>query len=164
MSKTRRLVISALFATLVCILTMIIKIPSPLFNGYLNFGDSIVLVAGWMLSPLFAFLSASIGSFLADIFSGYMLYAPVTLVIKGSMALCAHYVYKFSIKKMGDIPSKTISAVLAEIIMVGGYYIFEGFLYGFIPSLINAYANVAQGIFGIVLGIFIVKVFKKIIQ
>ena len=39
---------------------MIIKIPSPL-KGYLNLGDCVVLLAGWMLPPTYGFLAAGLG-------------------------------------------------------------------------------------------------------
>ena len=45
--------------------------------------------------------------------------------------------------------------------MVIGYFLFEGILYGFVPSLVNAYVNIVQGIFGVIIGILIVKVFEK---
>ena len=53
-TRTHRIVISAMFASLACVATMIIKIPSPL-GGYINLGDSIVLLAGMCLSPVYAF-------------------------------------------------------------------------------------------------------------
>ena len=68
MNKTKKLVIAALFASLVCVATMIIKIPS-FQGGYVNLGDSIVLVCAWFLSPGYAFAAAAIGSGLADIFA-----------------------------------------------------------------------------------------------
>ena len=79
---TKKIVTAALMAALACAATMMIKIPSPL-KGYLNLGDCIVLVSGWMLSPAYAFFAAGFGSALADVFSGYVLYAPATFVIKG---------------------------------------------------------------------------------
>ena len=90
-NATQKMVIAALLAALTCVATMIIKIPSPL-KGYMNLGDCVVLVAGWMLSPLYGFLAAGIGSALADLFSGYVVYAPVTFAIKGIMALAAWYI------------------------------------------------------------------------
>ena len=59
--KTKEIVLAALMAALACVATMVIKIPSPL-NGYINLGDCIVLVAGWILSPAWGFLAAGIGS------------------------------------------------------------------------------------------------------
>ena len=159
-NATQRLVIAALIASLTCVATMIIKIPSPL-KGYMNLGDSVVLVAGWMLSPLYGFLAAGIGSALADIFAGYIVYAPVTFVIKGFMALAAWHIYKALHKKINSPVSRIISAVIAELIMIFGYYVFEGVMYGFEASLVNIPANAVQGAAGLVLGFVLIKIFEK---
>lgn len=151
---------AALIASLACVATMIIKIPSPL-KGYINLGDGIVLLAGWALSPAYAFLAAGLGSALADIFSGYVTYAPATFIIKGLMALIAFYGFKFLHNKLGNLPSRIISGVLAEIMMVLGYFVFEGFLYGFMPSVVNIPANAVQGVAGIIIGIVLIQIFEK---
>ena len=139
-SKTKRIVITALMAAMVCVATMIIKIPSPM-KGYLNIGDCIVLLCGWLLSPGYGFVAAGLGSALADMFSGYITYAPATFLIKGSMALIAFACFKLMNKRLGRLPSQIIGAVLAEIVMVFGYFVFEGFMYGFVPSAVNIPAN-----------------------
>ncbi len=158
-TKTKKIVMAALMAALTCVATMIIKIPS-LLKGYMNLGDCVVLVSGWMLLPAYGFLAAGIGSALADIFSGYVTYAPATFIIKGLMAIAAFYGFKLFHKKLGNLPSRIISGVAAELIMIFGYYIFEGFLYGFIPSAVNIPANAVQGIAGFILGIMLIKVFE----
>lgn len=159
-NTTQRIVMAALLAALTCVATMIIKIPSPL-KGYLNLGDCVVLLAGWMLSPTYGFLAAGLGSALADTFSGYVTYVPATFVIKGLMALIAFYGFKLLLSKLGNISSRIISGIVAEVVMVAGYFIFEGFLYGFGPSLVNIPANVIQGIAGLIIGTILVKVFEK---
>lgn len=159
-NTTQRVVMAALLAALTCVATMIIKIPSPL-KGYLNLGDCVVLLAGWMLSPTYGFLAAGLGSALADTFSGYVTYVPATFVIKGLMALIAFYGFKLLHSKLGNISSRIISGIVAEVVMVAGYFIFEGFLYGFGPSLVNIPANVIQGIAGLIIGTILVKVFEK---
>lgn len=158
--KTKNIVITALMAALTCVATMIIKIPSPL-NGYVNLGDCIVLVAGWMLSPAYGFLAAGLGSALADVFSGYMTYAPATFIIKGLMALVAFYGFKSLRQKLGNLPSGILSGVAAELVMILGYFVFEGFLYGFLPSAVNIPANSMQGIAGVVIGVLLAKIFEK---
>ena len=60
-TRTKKIVMAALMAALTCVATMIIKIPSPL-KGYINLGDCIVLVSGWILSPAYGFLAAGLGS------------------------------------------------------------------------------------------------------
>lgn len=159
-NTTQKIVMAALLAALVCVATMIIKIPSPL-KGYLNLGDCVVLIAGWMLSPTYGFLAAGLGSALADLFSGYVVYAPATFIIKGAMALIAFYGFKLLHKRLGDLPSRIISGTVAEIIMILGYFVFEGFMYGFGPSVVNIPANGVQGIAGLVLGIVLIKIFNK---
>ena len=159
-TKTKKIVIAALIAALACVATMIIKIPTPL-KGYINLGDCIVLVAGWMLSPAYAFLAAGLGSALADIFSGYATYAPATFVIKGLMALIAFYGFRLLNKRLGNAPSRIISGFIAEAFMVLGYFVFEGFLYGFAPSIVNIPANAIQGIGNLILAVLLIIAFQK---
>ncbi len=159
-TKTQKIVIASLFSAIICIATFIIKIPTPL-KGYVNLGDGIVLLAGWLLSPAYGFLSAAIGSLFADIFSGYAFYAPATFVIKGLVALVACLLLRFFSSKSHKIIAQVISAVLAELVMIFGYYIFEGFLYGFSPALVNIPANAFQAIAGIIVGTVLINIFQK---
>lgn len=159
-SNTKKIVMAALMAALACVATMIIKIPSPL-KGYLNLGDCVVLTAGWMLSPIYGFLAAGLGSALADLFSGYVVYAPATFLIKGCMALIAYFGFKLLHKKVSDLPSRIISGTAAEMLMILGYFVFEGCMYGFGPSVVNIPANAVQGIAGLIIGIILTKVFVK---
>ena len=159
-NTVQKITAAAMLAALTCVFTLIIKIPTPL-NGYVNMGDAIVLLAGWSLSPAYAFLTAGIGSALADLLSGYTAYAVPTFLIKGAMALIALFGVRLFGKKKGGIPAKIVSASLAEIFMVLGYFVFEGVLYGFAPSLVNIPANAIQGVVGLVLGCVLVRIFEK---
>ncbi len=158
-SRTQKIVMASMLAAVVCVATMIIKIPSP--RGYINIGDSVVLLSGWLLSPLYGFLAAGVGSALADLFLGYALYAPVTFFVKGIMAFLAYHLFKVMYKKMPKLPARIITGVLAEIFMSIGYYIFEGFLYGFIPALSSMPGNLIQGTVGLIIGILLIGVFER---
>ena len=159
-SKTRKLVVAALLAALTCVATMIVKIPSPM-KGYLNLGDCVVLLAGWILSPAYGFLAAGLGSALADLISGYVIYAPATFLIKGLMALTAYFGYKMLRGKLGSLAACILSGIVAEILMVLGYFVFEGFLYGFGPSVVNIPANGVQGAAGVIIGVVLMKFLEK---
>lgn len=160
-SKIKKIILAALLAALVAVATMVIKIPSPM-KGYLNLGDCAVLLAGWMLSPVYGFLAAGLGSAIADMILGYGTYAPATFLIKGSMALIAFFVLRLMHRGIGRLPSRIIGAVLAEIVMVMGYFVFEGFLYGFVPSAVNIPANAMQGVAGIVIGVSLIQVLERL--
>lgn len=159
-SRTQKIVLTALMAALVCIATMVIRIPSP-FRGYLNLGDCAVLAAGWLLPPGYGFLAAGIGSALADVFSGYLAYAPATFAVKGLVAVTAYYGFRLLGRVMSNLPSRIISGAAAETVMVLGYYLFEGMLYGFAPSLVNIPANCVQGAAGLVAGVLLIKMLEK---
>ena len=58
--KTRKLVYAALFAALTCVMTMIVKIPVPATGGYVNLGDCVVLLAGWVLGPMYGGAAAGL--------------------------------------------------------------------------------------------------------
>lgn len=157
---TKKIVTASILAALVCVATMIIKIPSP-FKGYINLGDGIVLISGWLLSPAYGFLAAGIGSGLADILSGYVLYAPVTFIVKGVMALVAYWGFSLLHKKLGTQFSRIISGVLSEICMVLGYFVFEAILYGIAAAAMNITANIVQGVAGVVIGTVLMQLFEK---
>ena len=160
-NSLHKLVLTALMTSLICIATMIIRIPAPVNGGYINLGDSVVLFAAWMFAMPYGLIAAALGSSLADILSGYIVFAPATFVIKGMMAVAAYYVYKSMVGVCGRKISRVTSAVIAEIVMVLGYYSYEGILYGFVPSLANLPANIIQGVAGVVVGLILFKLFEK---
>lgn len=159
-NTTQRIVISAMFTALVCVATMLIKIPSPL-KGYLNLGDGIVLLAAWTLPLPYGVAAAGLGSALADLLSGYLVYAPATFVIKGLMAVVAYACCSQLFKKGKTNLSRVVGGILAELVMILGYFLFEGFLYGFVPSLVNIPANAVQGVAGIIIGVALIIIFEK---
>lgn len=158
--NTKNLVFAALLAAVTCVATLVIHIPSPL-NGYINLGDCFVLLSGWLLGPVYGFLAAGIGSALADLFLGYAVYAPATFIIKGLVALVAYLL----IKAFGKIKYKTVayvlSGIIAELVMIGGYYVFEGFMYGFVESAVNILPNGVQAVAGIVCATLLIAVINK---
>lgn len=159
-TKTQKIVISALLAAFVCAATLLVKFSSPL-NGYINLGDFVVLLCGWIMPPAYGAMAAGIGSLLADFLSGYALYVPATLVIKGGMALTAGGFFKLLSRQLNFVMGRLLSALAAELIMIFGYFIFEGFLYGFAAAAVNIPANIIQGVFGMLLGTFFMSILDK---
>ncbi len=156
--ETKKLIFSALMAALICVATWLIKLPMPI--GYIHLGDAPVILAAFLLSPWYGFLAAGLGSCLADLFSGYAVYAPVTFVIKGCMILVVLGVLRLWKNPKKPLAAQITAGVLAEVLMILGYYIFEGFLYGFGAALSAIPFNAVQGIAGLVVGLLLVRVLK----
>ena len=123
----RRMVLTALFAALSCVATLVIQIPSPT-NGYFNLGDCFVLLGAFVLGPWLGCFAGGVGSMIADLIS-YPMYAPATLVIKGLMALLAGLILRAFAKRGRYITGETLGAVCGEVVMMAGYFTFEAFLY-----------------------------------
>ncbi len=149
-SNTKKLVMSALFAALACVATMIIKIPIPGAHGYIHPGDVVVILSGIMLGPVHGFFAAGVGSALADILSGYAIYAPATFVIKGLAALCGAYAYRVLISKSKPL-SLLICGLINMVFVVGGYFGYEAVLYQVPAALAGVPANFIQCGSGLVL-------------
>lgn len=141
----KKLVMAALFAAVICVATAVIAIPLP-GNGFANLGDCFVILAGALLGPLWGAAAAAVGSALADLFLGYTLYAPATFLIKGLMALAVWGLFhKVKAPTAVRVP---LCAVTSEVIMVGGYCLFELPLYGAAVALADIPGNAVQGLVG----------------
>lgn len=149
--KIKRIVWAGLFIALTTVATLV-TIPMPMTNGYVNAGDALVILGAFLLGPGWGALAAGLGAALADVFLGFFIYAPATLVIKGLMALVAGVLISRAKKKRKLVPA-IFGAVLAEIIMVGGYFLYEWILYGFGGAVGSLVGNGTQAVFGAAAGI-----------
>ncbi|MCI7370240.1 MAG: ECF transporter S component [Firmicutes bacterium] len=150
-NTTKKIVFAALLAALACVATMIIKIPTPL-GGYIHAGDAVVVLAGFLLGPVWGALAAGLGSCLADVISGYVLYAPGTFVIKAVVALLAGWIIGTKLIK-NEFAKALVAGIIGGIVMVGGYMLYEAVFMGFgVGAAANIPMNCIQGAFGAVAG------------
>ena len=117
----------------------------PTAIGHINLGDPVILVASYILGP-FAAVAAAIGSALADLIAGYPQYVIPTFLIKGIMGLVAGIIMKRGNGNNVPLVRKLIAAVIAELIMVAGYFGFESlpFMYGVTAALGSVVPNLIQ--------------------
>lgn len=157
MNKTKKLTFCALCAALVFVATFFIRIPTAI--GYVNAGDGIIILTGLFLGGPPAAIAAVIGSALADLLAGYVVYAPATAVIKGLMGFIAGlFLYK---KNRKLIPCILVS-LLCGVIMVTGYFVFECFVYTPAAAILSVVPNMLQALFGILIAVLgsRIKLFK----
>ncbi len=159
-SKTNRLILTALLSSMICVCTLVIQIPLP-GSGYANLGDGVLLASACLLSPAYAAAAAGIGSVLADILSGYMIYAPGTLLVKSAMgwmvsALCRRYMAKTTIAAVGIF-------ALAELIMTAGYLLYDAFVLSYgMGALASVPGNLLQGAVGMAAGLMLNSVSRTL--
>lgn len=160
--KVKKLVLSALFAALACVATMVIHIPTPGTNGYVNLGDAVVLLGAFVLGPVWGAAAGGVGSALADLLLGYMNYVPGTLIIKGLMGLAAALLFRALKEKPGTLAGNLAGGVAAELIMVFGYFAYESTLLGYgLAAAASIPANAIQGAVGLVIGTALYQVLRR---
>lgn len=149
--------LTALFAAMSCVVTLVVMLPSPT-GGYINPGDAIVLLGAFLLGPKLGAVAGGLGSAIADVLSGYVMYAPATLVIKSAMAFTAA-----SITGRYGVKRAPIAAALGELIMVFGYFAYTAvFLrmgWGALPEMPG---NFVQGVFGAAVSVILLMALVKI--
>lgn len=147
-SLSKRLAFTAVFAALCAVGTLLIVLPLP--TGYFNAGDVFVLLSGWCLGPLYGSIAAGVGSSIADIISGFAIYAPVTFFIKGAVSATAYFIFAFFMnfikREKFSYLIRIASAILAETVMVLGYFLYESVLYGFGGGAAALFGNGLQGL------------------
>ena len=150
--NVKQMTLCGVLAALVFVLTYFPKVPVPVTGGYVHLGDGAIFLAALLLGPL-GIPAAAIGSGLADLIGGYMLYVIPPVIIKGLVALVGWKLYK-----KGSWVSAVVAFVLAEAVMVLGYFVFECFTSGAPAAAAAILPNVVQGVAGVVLGLICVAV------
>ena len=157
MHKTKSMVFAALFAALACVATMSLHIPTP---G--TAGDAIVVLSGILLGPIYGGLAAGLGSALADLLSGYMVYVPITFVVKAVIAVVCYFVYHKLLGKLNHIILKgIITGCFSTILVAAGYCFFESFIYGS-GALASVPANLIQGLSGLIISTVLLPLLKQV--
>ena len=160
-SSVRRTVGAAMMAAIVCAATLI-HVPLPVV-GYIHVGDAFVLLSGFLFGSAFGFGAAALGSMLADLLLGYVAYAPATFVIKGIVALLSALLCR-RVKANGMKGWLLLFAfaLIAECVVVGGYFVFEWLFYGTLSSALpGLFFNVVQGVIGALLAALLMPQTRK---
>jgi uncharacterized membrane protein len=138
-SSLRLIAVCGIMAAFVFLGTQI-RIPTSI--GYMNLGDAVILTASYVIGPA-AFFPAAVGSALSDLIAGYPLYIAPTFIIKGLMGLVAGFIMKHP-QHNPKLFMRIAAGIVAELIMVTGYFAFEFFVYGNAPATASIPFNLIQ--------------------
>lgn len=143
----KRLVYGGLLAAVIAVLTFSVKLPVPVTHGYVHPGDGAIFLAAALMGP-YAAVPAAVGSALADLLGGYYIYMLPTAIIKGAMGLISGRMMRECRVTVRNV----LVFVLCELIMTGGYFLFECVIYGAAAAAGALIPNLIQGAAGVLLG------------
>ena len=135
----------AIGVALTLVATRFIQIPIPATEGYINLGDTMVLLTAVLFGPLVGAVAGGVGSALCDLTSGFAHWGPWTLIIKGTEGAIAGF---FAKKRKRAVTILGTSIGAAE--MVAGYFFAETIMYGVGAALTELPGNIFQGVSAIV--------------
>jgi len=173
--SNKRLVFYGLMIAVVFLMTIFVRINTPVPGGYFNLGDSMIMIAAVFSGPLGGLIAGGIGSALADLSVGALLFAPITLVVKALEGLVVGFLakgYSQAEKDLKNSPRSHIILIAAIVagaaIMVAGYFFTEAFLlglfdenFGIAAAMAELVPNLIQGGLSAVLGYILVLLLSK---
>ncbi len=118
------MVYAGLFTALTALLTAVLHIP--VGNGYVHCGDAVIYLAAAMLPLPYAAGAAAVGGALADVLSGYAVYALPTFIIKAMLAAVFSAVGGTQMLEKRRI----LAMILCGLVSVTGYWLTAVILYG----------------------------------
>lgn len=158
--KSSTLARGGLLAAIIFLFTFFVKIPLPQFAGgaYINAGDAGVYLAAAILGGWPAVLAAAVGSALADLIGGAVMYVIPTFIIKGAMVLIAATILA---KKPYHIMWQAFAFLVAGLAMAAGYFLYELPVFGDAYAIASLPFNAIQIVGGVILGIAATQATQK---
>ncbi|MGC9148718.1 MAG: ECF transporter S component [Sulfolobales archaeon] len=123
MIKTVSIFRVAVYTVFVFIATIILQIYTPATRGYFNLGEVAIYSIAYIATPLVAGVSAGVGSALADLVTGYGIFAPGTLIIKFGEGFIVSYLIRY-FSRLRITQLKILSVIVA--ILTGALISFTG--------------------------------------
>ena len=147
---------TALLTALVTAVTLVVRIPMPATEGYINIGDAVIIAAALLFGGRIGALAGGVGSAMADLYGGYSHWVPFTLVIKGMEGFLIGAGAAWLRLDLGRVRGISIAAALSLLgtaWMVAGYFLVEWYLYSMGPALASLSGNLFQAAASLVCGL-----------
>jgi uncharacterized membrane protein len=146
LNNPRTLAITAVMTALVMGLTLVHITVTPAV-GYVHLGDIVIYFTAFAFGPWAGLIAGGLGTGLADIASGYALFAPLSLVVHGLQGLLAGLI----VNGRPTVFRLVLGVVLGGLVLVGGYFAGEALipvLGGPAVALSEVPFNLMQAAFG----------------
>ncbi|WP_144552472.1 ECF transporter S component [Bacillus sp. X1(2014)] len=159
-SKTKAIVINALFIALTLVATMFINIKLPIMGngGLIHLGNVPLFIAALVYGKKTGAIAGAFGMGLFDLISGWAIWSPFTFIIVGAMGFIVGLI---SEKVPGNkIFVNSLAIATALIIKVVGYYFAEVILYG---NWIQPFGSIPGNIMQVVIaGIIVIPLAERL--
>jgi uncharacterized membrane protein len=158
----RKIALVTVMTAIVCVLTMVAHVPTPVPSGYNHLGDVGVNFAALAFGPWLGFLIGGGGTAIADLLLGAPAFAPGSLVVHGLQAVVVAFLGR------GRKPWGMFLAALAGgLVVIAGYFLYEWPLYGLATAVSEIPSNILQvliGLVGVPLYILVARAYPPLVR
>lgn len=153
---------TAIFTATIILAISVIKFSTGLGEGYIHLGDSIIYLVACVLPFPYCIIAGALGGALADIISGYAIWAIPTMIIKALNALPFALISRKY--KSNKILSKqtVLMTIVSGIVTILGYFIAECILYSVASATLSLLGNTIQAVASGIIFVIIAKATDKI--
>jgi uncharacterized membrane protein len=143
----RGIALTAVMAAVIFAVTWSVRIPLPFTSGgYLNLGDAVIYCSAFIIGGRRTAAAAAVGSGLADLAAGAVVYILPTAAIKGVMGL----VVGAAMARGAGFSRYLTACFIGGAVMTGGYALFEFAYFGSAYALSALPFNAIQWAGGVI--------------
>lgn len=153
---------TAIFTAIILLATSLIKFSTGLGEGYIHLGDCFVYLSACILPFPYCLVAGALGGALADILSGYAIWAIPTMLIK--MLNAVPFMIMCKKHKSNKILSKytVLMTIISGMITILGYFVAECILYSVASATLSLLGNTIQAVASGIIFVIIAKATDKI--
>jgi uncharacterized membrane protein len=153
-----RIALAALLIALTTVFTLLIRVPVPATQGYVNLSSAAITFAGLIFGPWMGLVAGGIGAALADLLGGYAQFALLSLVAHGSEGFMIGWLGRGHRTVAGMI----LAWLAGSLAMIACYLVGEGlFLTGWPAAIAEVPSNAFQALIGAIVGIPLVLAVRR---
>ncbi|WP_301109921.1 ECF transporter S component [Sporosarcina sp.] len=164
-TKTFDLIITSMLASLVFVATLLlnIKLPIAANGGLIHLGTAMLFIVSILFGPKKGAIAGAVGMGLFDIFGGWALWAPITIITRGLQGYLIGKIAWSNGRKGASFSFNLLAMILSIPVTVAGYYIGESILYhSWIIPLASIPGDLVQCAVGIAVAIPVCAMLKKV--
>jgi uncharacterized membrane protein len=155
-TDVKALTVTAIFIALIYVFTAFTSVRIPLAGngGMIHLGNIPLLICAIIFGKKMGAIAGAVGMGLFDILSGWLIWAPFTVIIVGLLGFSVGAITE----KHHGVVGRIAFVIVACAIEISGYYIAEGILYGnWIAPVTAVPVNLVQVLIPAIMVLFVVK-------
>lgn len=164
-TKTFNLILTSMLIALVFVATLLlnIKLPITANGGLVHLGTAMLFIISILFGPKKAAIAGAVGMGIFDLFAGYTLWAPFTIVARGLQGYVVGKIAWSNGRNGNSVIFNLIAMILSIPVMLAVYYLCEGIIYdNWIAPVGSIPGNLVQNVVGIIVAIPVGIALKKV--